>query len=50
MDEQRFITVGRSLRGRFLLVAYAERGERIRIISARELTRSEREDYEETVS
>lgn len=28
------------------MVAHAERGDRIRIISARELTRTERESYE----
>ena len=44
-EEDRFITVGTSERGRLLIVAHTERGERIRIISARELTRSEREDY-----
>jgi uncharacterized DUF497 family protein len=30
-----------------LIVSFAERGERIRVISARELTRSERKAYEE---
>jgi uncharacterized DUF497 family protein len=44
-EEDRFITVGASERGRLLIVSHTERGERIRIISARELTRSEREDY-----
>ncbi len=29
------------------MVAYTERGERIRIITARELTRREREAYEQ---
>jgi uncharacterized DUF497 family protein len=43
--EDRFITVGASERGRLLIVSHTERGGRIRIISARELTRSEREDY-----
>lgn len=46
-DEDRSVTVGRSVRGRLLLVAHTERDERTRIISARELTRTEREDYEE---
>lgn len=45
--EDRYITIGRSDRDRLLLVAHTERGDRIRIISARELTRSEREAYEE---
>ncbi len=46
-DERRYITVGLSNLGRLLLVAHAERGDRIRIISARTLTRSERRTYEE---
>ena len=47
-DESRYITVGLSNRGRLLMVAHAERHARIRIISARELTRDERRLYEET--
>ena len=47
-DEYRYITIGSSNRGRLLLVAHAERHERIRIISARKLTRNERRAYEET--
>jgi uncharacterized DUF497 family protein len=46
-EEHRYITVGLSDRGRLLMVAYAERRGRIRIISARRLTRSERRAYEE---
>jgi uncharacterized DUF497 family protein len=46
-EEQRFIIVGASHRGRLLIVAYTERGENIRIITARELTRKEKEAYEE---
>ncbi len=34
--------------GRVLMVAHVERGDRIRIISARTLNRTERRDYEET--
>ena len=45
-EEDRYIMVGMSERSRLLMVAYAERGERVRIISARELTRTEREAYE----
>jgi uncharacterized DUF497 family protein len=45
-DDERDITVGWSNRFRLLLVAHTERGDRIRIISARELTRTEREAYE----
>ncbi len=46
LDEDRAITVGLSHRGRLLMVAHTERGDRIRIISARELTRTERAQYE----
>ncbi len=46
-DEDRYITIGWSNRGRLLMIAHNDRSERIRIISARELTRSERKAYEE---
>ena len=47
IDEHRFITIGESSRGRLLMVAHTERGDSIRIISAREATRQERQFYEE---
>jgi uncharacterized DUF497 family protein len=47
-DESRYVTIGLSSRGRPLIVAHAERHGRIRIISARKLTRNERRVYEET--
>jgi hypothetical protein len=47
-DEHRYITVGMSNEGRVLMVAHTERRERIRIISARKLTRTEKRAYEET--
>jgi len=46
-EENRFIIVGQSHRGRLLIVSHAERGDRIRLINARELTRTERNIYEE---
>lgn len=46
-EEDRYITVGASWRNRLLMVAHTDRGERIRIISARGLTAAERRDYEE---
>ncbi len=46
--EQRYITVGLSSLGRLLMVAHAERGDRIRIISARTLTGREKSAYENT--
>ena len=48
--EDRFITIGYSTRQRLLIVAHTEHGERIRIISARELTRAEKSAYEEEIS
>ena len=49
IEEDRYITVGMSHRLRPIIVAHAERGDRIRIISARELTRAEREAYEQEI-
>ncbi|MCD4737709.1 MAG: BrnT family toxin [Anaerolineae bacterium] len=45
--EERYITVGVSQRHRLLMVAHTERSGRIRIISVRELTPTERSDYEQ---
>ena len=45
--EFRFLTFGLSSSGRILVVAHTERGEAIRLISARPATRSERRAYEE---
>jgi uncharacterized DUF497 family protein len=47
LEEERFITVGVSSQNRLLMVAHTERGDSIRIISARELTPRERRQYEE---
>jgi uncharacterized protein len=47
VSEQRFITVGMSSVGRVLIVAHTDRGENVRIISARKTTHREREHYEE---
>jgi uncharacterized protein len=47
IHEQRFITVGTANTRRLLIVAHADRSERIRIISARETTRRERTHYEQ---
>lgn len=46
-DEHRYIIVGQSKLGRLLIVSYAEREDAIRLISARETTRKERQAYEE---
>jgi uncharacterized DUF497 family protein len=44
--ERRYATLGLSDRGRVLVVAHTMRGERIRIISAREATPREKRWYE----
>lgn len=46
-DEERAFIIGYTFPQRLLLAVYAERGERIRIISARPATRTERRLYEE---
>ena len=46
-EESREIVIGHSSSGRLLLVCFTERGDVIRIISARKVTRKERNDYEE---
>lgn len=44
--EQRFLCFGLSDQNRLLTVAFTERGEITRIITAREATSKERKDYE----
>ena len=46
-EELRFVIMGQSETGRILIVAHIDDGEVVRIINAREPTRSERESYEE---
>ena len=46
-DEERFITIGWSNRHRLLIISHTDRADKIRIISVRELTPSERKAYEE---
>jgi len=43
--EKRFVIIGMAAENILLLVAYAEREERIRIISARRATQYEQDDY-----
>lgn len=47
IDEHRYLIMGQSTGGRLLIVSYTERNEVARLISARELTLSERKTYEE---
>lgn len=49
-EEDRYLTIGWSNLDRLLIVAHTERGDRIRTISARTLTQTERRAYEETPS
>lgn len=44
--EGRFVTMGKDLLGRTLVVVYALRKDRVRIVSARRATRRERRTYE----
>ena len=44
--EKRLLTIGTSARGRLLYVAFADRKQRIRIISARVPTKQEKKLYE----
>jgi uncharacterized DUF497 family protein len=47
LAERRHVIFGQSSAGRLLAVAHTEREDRIRIISARKVTRAERKLYEE---
>jgi uncharacterized DUF497 family protein len=46
-DEERYLLFGMSARGNHLVVAFTERPNAIRIISARRMTPSERKAYEQ---
>jgi uncharacterized DUF497 family protein len=47
-NERRFVIIGMSAKGKMLIVAHTDDGEVVRLISAREPTREERELYEES--
>ncbi len=44
--EERFVTMGSDPTGRTLVVVYCWRGDRVRLISARKATRTERDRYQ----
>jgi uncharacterized DUF497 family protein len=46
VNEQRYLIFGISRQGKHLVVSYTERGDRIRLISARQMTTHERRAYE----
>ena len=48
VDEERFVLVGVSMRGRLLVVVHVEHGDTIRLISARTAQPAERRAYEES--
>ncbi len=45
-EEQRFVTIGESAEREILVIVHTQQEEKIRIISAREATRRERQNYE----
>ena len=47
VDEERWMSIGATSAGPLVVVSYTERGDTIRIISARFPTRQERQAYEE---
>lgn len=47
VGEERFVIFGKSRSHRHLTVAFTDRGDRIRIISARPMTRREQSAYEQ---
>jgi uncharacterized protein len=47
VGEARFVLLGLSYRGRLVVVAHADAGDSLRIISARLATRAERKHYEQ---
>jgi uncharacterized DUF497 family protein len=45
--ESRYITIGRTFNGKLVVVVHTDRGDNIRVISARRASRRERKFYEE---
>ena len=45
-EEDRQILIGNSYKNRLLVVVHTERGDKIRIISARKATKNEKKQYE----
>ena len=45
-DETRYITIGESIQRQLLIISHTDIAQRIRIISARKVTRRERKIYE----
>ena len=49
INEKRFIALGRTNNKRYLAVIFTIRGAKIRVISARNMNRKERGEYEKTI-
>jgi hypothetical protein len=49
LAEQRYITLGKAFNGKLLVVVHTDRGDNIRIVSARRASRRERIFYEENI-
>lgn len=47
VDEDRFVLLGETYQGRLVVVVHTERGDGVRLISARMATAKERQAYEE---
>ena len=47
VGERRYVTIGASEAGKLMVVAHVDRSRRVRIISARRVTRRERRFYEQ---
>lgn len=47
VDEQRFLTFGTTKAGKMVIVSHTESSSKMRMISARSMTRQERKIYEE---
>jgi uncharacterized DUF497 family protein len=47
--EERYVTMGTAFNGKLLVVVHTDRGDNIRIISARRVSRRERKLYEEKI-
>ena len=47
VDEDRYLIFGVSKNGNYVLVSYTERGDQVRLISARQMTPRERRAYEQ---
>jgi uncharacterized DUF497 family protein len=48
-EEDRFVTIGVSSKLRTIVLVHTDRGDHVRIVSARQATTRERKDYEEGI-